>query len=624
MARKKMLGYAFRDEVAKVSLPSKKIKNKNEESSWTDYLLPNFGGEFKQSRVQPGPFRATLILSFCLIIFSVILMRLFHLQIVKGSQNRELADGNRIQVKVIHAPRGVIYDRNNKILAANSPAFRLFDETTQKAKLISREEALELEVKNDPASPDLEIDSVRDYPMGEKTAHILGYVGEISREQLKDGQFKGYRMGDRVGLSGIEAQYESLLKGIDGGEIIEVDSRGVKLRTLRRTPPISGRNIYLTIDSDLQDKIYQLTSKMITEAGSCCGAVVAMEPTNGQILALLSFPSFDPNLFTKNPDEGEINRIFSHSDSPILNRAIGGTYPPGSTFKIVSALAALSSGKITKDTTFEDTGVIYLGTFRFSNWYFNQYGKTEGAVNLVKAIKRSNDTYFYRVGQTVGEQGLIDWSRKLLLGQKLGIDLPGEATGLVPDEEWKQKTFNLPWYPGDTLHMAIGQGFVLTSPLQILALTSYIAADGNLYKPQLLKKVSVDEIAVKDFKSQQLLSSLVSKDYIKIIKEGLTLVPKSGGTAWPFFTFPVETGGKTGTAEYGDAKGRTHAWYTSYAPSDDPKIALTVLIEGGGEGSSVAAPIAKEVYRWYFSEDKNKLIRDVYTPATDSGKTVGE
>lgn len=623
--KKKSLGFGFLDEVAKVTLPNRRPKiQKDEENSWQDHLLPNFDSEFKRDGKNISPFRNTIILSIYLTIFFIIVVRLFHLQVVKGREFRDLADGNRIQIKVIHAPRGVIFDRNDKILAANSPAFRLVDEKTKKAQLITREDALELEVKNDPRVKDLEIDNVRSYPQGAKLAHVIGYVGEISQKQLDSGEFKDYKTGDRIGQFGAEAQYEKLLNGIDGGEIIEVDSAGSKLRTLRKSPPIPGQNIYLNIDSDLQERIYQLTKEVLDKVGSCCGAVLAMEPASGQILALVSFPSFDPNLFTVNLDEGAINSIFSDPSSPILNRVIAGTYPPGSTFKIVSSLAALASGKITKETIFEDSGIIYLGSFSFSNWYFTQYGKTEGPVDLIKAIRRSNDTYFYRVGQAVGEKGLTVWSKKLLLGQKLGIDIPGEVEGLVPDEEWKQKTFNLPWYPGDTLHMAIGQGFVLTTPLQILGITSYIANDGVLNKPQLLKKVEVNERLVKGFKPQVIIANLLPKNYVEVIKIGLKEVAKSGGTAWPFFTFPISTAGKTGTAEYGDPKGRTHAWYTSFAPADDPKIAMVVLIEGGGEGSSVAAPIAKEVYRWFLSEDKNKLVQDVYTPATDSGRTLGE
>lgn len=581
---------------------------------WKDFLLPNFNPNF-QSSIKQSKWRPTLFLLLCIVLFFVILLRLFHLQIIWGKENLKLADGNRIVVKVIHAPRGVIFDRNGKILASNSPAFRLFDRDNQKTRFISREEALELEVKNDPGVLGLEVDNIRSYLMGEKMAHVLGYVGEISKEQLKDPYYKNYKQGDRIGKSAIESQYEKILKGVDGGEIIEIDSKGEKLRTLRRESPIPGQNIYLSIDSALQEKIYSLMEDTLTKVGSCCGGAVAMDPSSGQILALVSLPSFDPNLFSSNVSEGTISEIFSRADAPVLNRVTDGTYPPGSTFKIISSLAALSSGKITPRTVFVDNGVIYLGTFKFTNWYFTQYGKVEGPVDLVKALKRSNDTYFYEVGRTVGENLLVEWSKKLKLGGKLGIDLPQEATGLVPTDSWKRETYGEVWYPGDTLHMAIGQGFVLTTPLQILGITSYIAAWGNLFKPQLL---------LTDFKPKVLVSNLIDQDKIKIIKNGLEQVTKSGGTAWPFFTFPITTAGKTGTAEYGDPKNRTHAWYTGYAPSDDPKIAMTVLIEGGGEGSSVAAPIVKEAFRWYFSEDKNKLIQDNYIPATESGRTLGE
>lgn len=421
---------------------------------------------------------------------------------------------------------------------------------------------------------------------------------------------------------GIEAEYEKTLRGIDGGEIIEVDSLGRKIRTLRMKPPIPGQNVYLSTDAALQERLFDLMKEALQKTNSCCGAAVAADPGNGKILALLSLPSFDPNIFTKNPDDRAISEIFLNPAAPVLNRVIGGTYPPGSTYKIISSLAALNSGKVSEKTTFQDNGVLYLGPYKFSNWYFNQYGKTEGAVNLVKALQRSNDIYFYEVARLIGEQSLTEWSRKLFLGSKLNIDLPGEVEGLVPDDAWKQKTYDLPWYPGDTLHMAIGQGFVLTTPLQILGITSYIATDGILYKPQLLLSE----------KQQVLVGYLISKEKVGLVKKGLILVPKEGGTAWPFFTFPIQTAGKTGTAEFGDPKNRTHAWYTSYAPVDDPKIVLTILIEGGGEGSSVAAPIAKEAYRYYFSPDKSNLIKDVlgeaassaYTQATESGKSLGE
>lgn len=584
-----------------------------ETDDWKDTLLPNF--DLTKAEQNHSDFwKVTLFLILCITFFFVLFLRLFNLQIINGSQNRELADGNRIQIRLIHAPRGVIYDRNGKILAANSPAFRLFDKTSKRIRLISREQALEWEVKNDPRIHELEVDNIRSYPYGEKMAHVLGYIGEISADQLKLQKYINMKPGDSIGQSGIEAQYEKNLRGIDGGEIVEVDSKGLKIRTLRTNIPIPGQNIYLNIDVEAQEKLFQLTKEAVSKAGSCCGAAVLEDPNSGQILALVSLPSFDPNIFSKG-DETLINEIFSKSDAPVLNRVIAGSYPPGSTFKIVSSLAALTSGKIGPETSFIDNGLIYLGPYKFTNWYFNEYGKTEGAVNLLKAIQRSNDIYFYEVAKIIGEKSLIDMARKLKLGGKLNIDLPSEETGLVPDDAWKKKVLDQVWYPGDSLHMAIGQGFVLTTPLQILTITSFIGSGGIIYQPQLV---------LTNFKPKVLVSNLISSDKINLIKAGLELVPKQGGTAWPFFTFPIPTAGKTGTAEYGDPKNKTHAWYTSYAPANAPKIALTVLVEGGGEGSNVAAPIAKEFYRWYFSEDKNNLIKDIYQNAPDQGKTLGE
>lgn len=584
---------------------------------WKEILTPKFNPP--EARLEKNPWLISVFAVFTLFLFFIIFIKLFSLQIVRGGNFRERADSNRVQVKVIHAPRGVIYDRGGAVLAANAPAFRLFDPTTQKIKLITREEALELEVKNDPPEADLEVDNVRAYPYGEKLAHVLGYTGEISEDLLKDAKWADYKIGDRIGQAGIEAEYEAILRGKDGGEIIEVDSQNNKLRTLRRVAPQPGQNIYLSIDVRLQEKIFEELTKALDKAGSSAGAAAALDPQSGQILALVSLPSFDPNIFTRFEEQGQIDEILTRQDSPILNRVISGTYPPGSTFKIISAIAALESGKITPQTIFVDTGQIFLGTFRFSNWYFNQYGKVEGAVDLVKALKRSTDTYFYQAAQIIGLQPLVSWARKLNLGEEVGIDLPGEVKGLLPDETWKLNNKGEVWFPGDTLHLSIGQGFVLTTPLQILTMTSFVAADGNLYKPKLFLRVGEGK-----FKKELLKSNITSKDTLKVVKQGLSEVPKSGGTAWPFFTFPIPTAGKTGTAEYGDPAGRTHAWHTSYAPSDNPKIAMTVLVEGGGEGSSVAAPVVKEAFRFYLSEDKNKLIQDIYTPATESGQTLGE
>lgn len=575
---------------------------------WEDTFIPYFqtveGENFK-----PNNFKITIFFTVILIIFFVIFLRIFHLQITEGTYNRQLADGNRIQVRIIHAPRGIIFDRNGVILARNDPGFKLG------TNFISRDEVLKMEIKQDPKFKDLEIDNIRVYPFKEITAHLLGYVGEINQMELKTPKFKDYNQGNLIGRGGVEEAYESFLRGKDGGEVIEVDAKGRKLRSLRTVEAIPGNNLYLTIDSDLEKQVFNQLVMAVKKVGVCCAAAVVTDPQSGQILSMVSLPSYDPQ---------NINDYLNAEDFPILNRAIAGLYPPGSTFKIASSLAGLSMGKITAQTSFEDTGVVNLGPYTFTNWYFTQYGKLEGSVNLVKALQRSNDTYFYHLAQLTGEKILQDTARKLGFGKKVGIDIPGEVDGLIPDNEWKLKTTGQIWFPGDTLHMAIGQGFVLTTPLQISNLTVTVASLGKIYPSHLgLKITNAEGKLMKEFRFNESKEKWKKED-LELVKKGLKEVTRQGGTAWPFFNFPIESAGKTGTAEFGDLAGKIHAWYTGFAPSDDPKIAVTVLVEGGGEGSSVAAPVVKEIMRWFFSPDKNNLIKDLGEVASDSAKTLGE
>lgn len=627
--RKNRLGLAFSDELNRVSKRHGHFrKNTLSADSWEENLIPNYRGQEESEVI--SPWRLMTLSALVLVAFSGIFLRLFHLQIVQGRENRQLADYNRIQVKVIHAPRGVVYDRNGKVLAESNPGFRLKGKDASPGmptyRYISRDDALALEAKNDPLVKDLEIDTIRSYPFGSVTAHILGYVGQISAEELKEPEYTGYRAGDRIGRAGIEQVYESVLRGRDGAEITEIDAEGHKLRTLRRVEPVPGQNIYLSIDSDLQKTVFEALSAEAGKSGSCCGAAVAENPKTGEILALASYPSYDNNSFTDPTRSREVGAYFNDPNSPMLNRVIAGVYPPGSTFKITTALAGLSVGKINAQTEIEDTGVLHLGPYSFANWYFTGYGKTEGMVDIVKALQRSNDIYFYKVGDMLGVDALGKAAKQLGMGKKLGIDLPGEEAGLVPDNAWKRENTGEDWYPGDNLHMAIGQGFLLTTPLQILAETSFVADNGNLLAPHLAIKITSPEgKEVKKFLPQTLVKDIFKQEDLDLVKKGLSLVPKEGGTAWPFFNFSIPTAGKTGTAEYGDPKGKTHAWYTSYAPADDPQIALTALLEAGGEGSSNASPIAKTVYTWYFNPDKTHIKSlDVAPIATASVKQLGE
>ncbi len=510
-----------------------------------------------------------------------------------------------------------------------------------KDKFLTRDEVLAMEAKGDPEYNNLETDAIRYYPMGEVTSQILGYVGQVTQEELDQSQGDvvkksallpdkspmTYKLGDRIGRAGIEESYESYLRGVDGADIIEIDAQGKPLRVLRHIDPIPGKNIYLSIDADLQKVAFNALKKGVEGASSCCGAVVVENPQTGEILALASYPSYDGNAFTDPKRNSEVTNYFNDPNAPMLNRVIGGTYPPGSTFKIVSALAGLYSGKINAQTQYEDTGIMSLGPYTFANWYFTEYGKKEeGMMDVVRALKRSNDIFFYNVGDLVGETVLDEVAEKVGYGKKVGIDIPGEVDGLLPTRAWKEKNVGEPWYPGDNLHMAIGQGFLLATPLQVLTSTSFMAEKGSLTTPHLVTKITSPAGAVmKEFHFDPIVKDVFKKDYIDLVNKGLAEVPQDGGTAWPFFNFSIPTAGKTGTAEFGDPKNRTHAWYTSYAPVDNPQISATALVEAGGEGSNVSAPIIKDIYTWYFNPDKTHIKSlDSYAIATESAKALGE
>lgn len=610
--KKQRFGKAFFGEVDKVLKTSRNLHSLKEEGKVGDYLL--FGFKRPLSSSQVSLFRIYFLAFLAATLLTLLVGRLFLLTVIEGKRNLEMANSNRIQIRTIHAPRGVIYDRNNKILAQNEPGFRIVEKgpNGSKVRFLTRDEALNLEVEGRPEKDLMEIDHLRSYPLGKIASHITGYVGEISQEELTEDQYKSYKLGDKIGRGGVEQTYEQVLKGIDGGEIIEVDAKGKRIRTIREVPPVAGQNIVLSIDSDLQREAFKLLEEGIKKAKSCCGALVAQDPNTGEVLSLVSYPSYDPR---------SIEGALIEANFPFLNRVISGTYPPGSVFKTVSSLAGLASSKITPQTVFEDTGVVQLGDSKFANWYFTQYGKTEGYVDMVKALQRSNDIYFYLLGQKIGEKPLADMANKLGLGEKRGIDLPGETEGLIPTDEWKQNYIGDVWYPGDTLHMSIGQGFILVTPLQVNSLFSSLATFGSIVTPRLALKITTPEgKSIKEFKSDIREVEGLREEYFEIVKKGLEKVTQSGGTAWPFFNFPIKTAGKTGTAEYGDPKGRTHAWYTGFAPADNTQITATAVIEGGGEGSSDASPIIKELFRWYFSSDKSSLIKDTYAEASPSAR----
>ena len=528
-----------------------------------------------------------------IISFLFLLARLFELQIIFGNKNRGLAEGNRIKKEILPAPRGMIYDRNGKELVRNVPIYRrkaraseCLDKKEECFVLIPREEALKMEARGE--TENLRMDIGRQYLYGEVLAHVLGYLGEANENEVKENKFKA---GDLVGRMGVEEQYNELLKGKEGGEVFEVDAQGRKIRQIGKTEAIPGQDLHLSLDVDLSQRAYE-------SLGDKPGAVVATDALNSQILVFVSSPSFDPNLFSTDftPEKNQqIREILTSPEQPFFNRASGGVYPPGSTFKLIVATAGIQEGKIDEGTVWNDTGEIKVGEYSYKNWYFTQYGRTEGEVNVVKALKRSTDTFFYKAGEWIGPIALTKWAKNFGLGQKTGLDLPGEVSGLVPNPEVKNKSGER-WYLGNTYHLAIGQGDLLTTPLQVNMMTEAIANNGRLCQPEI-KNRSFDGKNIKA-KCQDLKLGLTT---LRLVKEGMKEVCSTGGTAYPFFDFLPQVAGKTGTAQFAD-KEKTHAWFTAFAPLDKPEIIVTAIIEGGGEGSAEAAPVVKKVMEAYFGQ----------------------
>lgn len=550
-------------------------------------------------------FRLAAIQLVVLACFLVLFAGLVNNQIFAGSYYRGLADGNRIRSIPIHAPRGIIMDRNGTPLTVNLPSFRLVecdDAKKCQSQSISKDQAISLDAAGLSKNQQLEVDSSRSYPNGADFAHVLGYVSEISPDELKtDGS---YLLGDKIGRGGIEEAQELRLRGVPGKELIEVDATGKKLRTLSIIDPKSGENITTSLDKDLQ-------TTAVDAIGSHHGAIVVSNPQTGEILALVSSPSFDPNYFTDlslsaSQRTEKLQGIFNDPGQALFNRSVSGSFPPGSTFKLVTATAGLETGAIKPTTIIEDTGVLVIGPYKFPNWKWLANGGVEGNLDVVGGIQKSNDIFFYKTGELTGIDSLMDWAKKFGLGSKLGIDLPGENPGLVPDRAWRDANARS-WYLGDTYHVAIGQGDLLVTPIQDNAWTNVIANGGKLCTPHLVTESNpVTQLpnlpAGEAGKAVTQCKNIgIKPETIKLITEGMVAACTPGGTGYPLFGFKPQVACKTGTAEFG-TESKTHAWFTAFAPADKPTISVTVLVEGGGEGSDIAAPMAKKVLEEWVTE----------------------
>ena len=518
-----------------------------------------------------------------ILLFLILLGKMIEVQIIKGGYYRTLSEENRVRHIPIPASRGKILAKDGQALADNvaikkwskfntGGSFSLTDDLTN-------------------APPDeIVTDYKRIYPMGEAFAHASGYLAQVGEKEVGTVDPKCPEKGVRnsgmlIGVTGLEAEYECALRGVPGEELVEVNTSGKKIRSLAIKNPIPGSDIKTSIDFGLQQEVAGDMDKK--------GAAVVTD-SNGQILAFYSEPSFDPNLFIGQNNSTQISGLLKNPDLPLFDRVISGTFHPGSVFKPVVALAALEEGAIDKSFIFNDPGIITVNGFSYTNWYFTEYGRLEGQIGLTRAIARSTDTFFYKIGEKTGPNNIAKWADMFGLDKPTGIDIPGETKGLIPTPDWKQKVMKEAWFLGNTYNMSIGQGDVSVTPIELNTYISAIGGDGRFCTPSFLLLGSPICRQID-----------VSQNDIDLVKEGMTEACKEGGTAYTFFDFPAKHGGatvacKTGTAEVG-TDGIPHAWFTLFTPSDKPKVVVTILFERGGQGSTVAGPVARKIVDYYYN-----------------------
>ncbi|MFA4999917.1 MAG: penicillin-binding protein 2 [Patescibacteria group bacterium] len=449
-----------------------------------------------------------------------------------------------------------------------------------------------------PAGPDIAAAEVLE---SSSLAHVLGYTGKISEKELENLGAE-YSSIDYIGKTGIELSWEKELKGKTGQKNIEVDALGRQKKIINETPAEDGYSLQLSIDAALQNKTEEITRSYLTRNNLSRASVVIMDPNNGEILSLVSLPAYDNNLFARGISQEEYDRFLNDKNLPLFNRPVSGEFPSGSTIKPIFAAAALEEGIITERTSFLSTGGLAISAWFFPDWKAGGHGAT----NVRKALAESVNTFFYYIGGGYGDfsglglSGLIKYSRLFGLGEPSGIDLPGERSGFVPTAEWKEETKGDPWYIGDTYHFAIGQGDVLVTPLQVANYTAAIANNGILYQPRLVTKILGDNNEV----IREIAPEIIRQDFIdpanlEIVRQGMRETI-TVGSAQSLYSLPVAVAGKTGTAQWSVGKD-PHAWFTGFAPYENPEIVITVLVEEGVEGSTMAAPIARDILSWYYS-----------------------
>ena len=591
-------------------------------------------------------YRLELLMIASMLIFAVLIGRMAYLQLYKGDYYYRLSEGNRIRAVKILAPRGIIYDCNGEELVKNEPGFVVSLLRTNKKpdmevinklagiievppeqileKIKQNEDSYEpiriksnlsatMVTKIEERSEELpgillELQSIRKYVNNELAVHVLGYVGEVSEYEISKDQNTDLKVGSIVGKFGLERFYDNYLRGTDGSYREEVDVAGRVVQTLDELPPKPGQGLVLTVDGKLQreaEKIVDEHLKYLRSSGFApnanAAAIIAIDPRNGAIKALVSRPGFNPNLFVNGISSKDWQAINDNPFDPMSNKVISGEYPPGSTFKIVTGSAALETGKVTPQEMIFDSGKHWLIPMG------NAEGEALGWLNFHKALAASDNVYFYEMGNRVGIDALKKYAALFGFGKTTGIDLFGETEGIIASPEYKMKVFDEDWYLGDTFNAAIGQGFNLATPIQLAVMLSAVANNGDIYRPHLVDKIVNDDGSViKEIKPEKIGRLPVSAETLELLQSALKAVAQEGGTAAQMANLSVPVAGKTGTAE--NPHGKDHGLFVGYAPADNPNLVVVAVIDQGGFGSVSAAPIVQRIFEYIFPPKQPAIV----------------
>ncbi len=613
-----------------------KIKKGNELEEIGESVIMS-GREVAQIETPFNKKKLNIFWFFIVAVMILLFVRVLFLTIAKGDYYSAISNKNKTRTISVKAPRGKIYDRFGEVLASNVPRLdiiaigskddrrkeefkknvqaleKLFpqkkDEIEENLKNIffqdkyiillkniSQKEAL-LFLENKSNFPKLQVKkmAIRNYADSLIFSQIIGYEGKIKKEELLKN--KDYLPTDSIGKQGLEKYYEKYLKGIPGEINLEVNSVGNVIKEVGVVEPKRGSDLVLNIDAKLQKKIFDSLSETLEKKDLNAGAAIAINPNNGEVLALVSIPSYDNNLFAGGISKKDYSNLISNSNDPMFDRVIAGEYPPGSVFKPLMAVAALTEGVINEHTQIESKGGIRVG-----NWFFGDW-KIHGFTDVREAIAVSSDVFFYSVGggygriRGIGIENIKKYANKFGLGELTGIDLPGEANGFIPTPKWKEQKLGEKWYIGNTYHASIGQGYVTATPLQLVNYIASIANGGTLYQPRIVSQIKGDGKSIYN-KKKIIRKNIADPKILKIVQEGMRMTV-TNGTAKMLNDLNVKVAGKTGTAQYGKDN-ETFGWFASYAPYDNPNIALVVLVEGQKEHGYNAVPITKEIYEYYF------------------------